>query len=134
MKTLDAYYKSQITYPLRREDRFSGSGPSQLYIFLNLITGLYKIGITSDIERRRRDLINASGCLIETVAYMKSEPNYDEPPRCVERLLHTYYGNERDYGEWFSLRDEDVEDILDLIEFHISPYEYWFLKYEMEEE
>lgn len=72
-------------------------------------TGLYKIGYSTEPERRRL-----------RVQYERDKPSleilwtgfyYDAP--LEEKRLHALYDHCREQGEWFALGDQEISDIID---------------------
>jgi len=85
------------------------SPPSSLsagYIYLVQSGPHYKIGITTDVDRRVKQLGTMPPFGLETVHTIYSEDMYD-----LERTLHERFGDKREEGEWFLLDDKDVEYI-----------------------
>lgn len=77
------------------------------YIIKSLENGLYKIGITSSLPKRIKDISKNEGD-VELVAYKRSD---------IERFLHEKYRKYRIRGEWFSLTDKMVSRIINLYGF-----------------
>jgi len=57
---------------------------------------LYKIGVSVDPERRRRQIEKASGLPTRLLAMVASNDPY-----ALERSLHERFGDYREEGEWF---------------------------------
>ena len=85
-----------------------------VYLLQNPITQNYKIGITADLNRRVRDLSCASGVELNIIAYIKLQPECDEPASQIESYLHSYFKDKRTVGEWFSLTMLDLKMIATL--------------------
>lgn len=64
--------------------------------------GLYKIGKSSNIKSRFRNL-SSSNDEISILAFLDEN---------IESDLHKQYSEKRRFGEWFALTDEDVEHII----------------------
>lgn len=75
-----------------------GSNDKLIYLMQNE-HGLFKIGISRDIERRRSELTLASGCSISVVAVYRP---ICQKARAVEAKLHNILARYRGIGEWFS--------------------------------
>ena len=71
--------------------------------------GLHKIGISRDVDRRKKDLNRQFPIRIEIVHQIACRDR-----RKVEMYLHDKYKAKRAQHEWFDLDDEDVAWILSL--------------------
>lgn len=60
-------------------------------------SGLYKIGVSNDVEKRMSTLKTGSGYPIMCLAYYKTK----DKPTTVERILHKLFDEFRVQGEWF---------------------------------
>lgn len=78
-----------------------------LYLFHELDTNIYKIGISNDPERRLNDLQTGSSRKIELAAYIKCEHAV-----VIEQSLHDQLSKYRLRGEWFELPKHVVLHIL----------------------
>ena len=76
--------------------------PQALYIMENE-TGLVKIGISHNPERRRRQVSNASGLSVRLIHVWSAQElkNAGYLARDMEKRLHGRYGDYRRSGEWF---------------------------------
>jgi predicted GIY-YIG superfamily endonuclease len=77
--------------------------PQRVYLLWNAQTRLYKIGISDNVERRKRELERQGGVPITIMGSWQAER-----PEDIERALHRYYAAKRREGEWFALADQDV--------------------------
>lgn len=78
-----------------------------------LIRGLeqHKIGISTNVERRLRELKNTGGASsLEVVATAQFADR--KVAGSVERHLHDRFKNKRRHGEWFDLNDDEVDEVL----------------------
>jgi hypothetical protein len=101
---LTDWYYTKVKYPLQgKGSYYDETEDSYVYVMYNEINKLYKIGITSQIERRRANISTQSGCKIEMVLFIQLHTGYDEKARDIERLLHEFFANRRVMGEWFRL-------------------------------
>ena len=91
-------FKRMHPAPKTVEPAWSGTN-----LYLMQSGGLYKIGISNDPERRRRELQNQSGRATTIVCTW-----WAERPEDVEAALHRHFGAKRQYGEWFRLTAEDA--------------------------
>lgn len=67
--------------------------------------GLYKVGISDNPERRRRQIQNASGRRISIQKCWITEG----PALRVEQAVHALYSRRRRFGEWFdSMTEMDI--------------------------
>lgn len=69
----------------------------KLYLMKNEV-GLYKIGISTNPERRCREVSNSSGIPTNLVSVWETEPE----ALVVEQKLHKHFQENRKMGEWFS--------------------------------
>ena len=81
------------------------------HIYIMECDGKYKIGVSKDIERRRKQLDNKP--FPTTIVYKSSLINnvYD-----VEKEIHSVYEEKRIGGEWFELDSGDMNAIKRYIE------------------
>lgn len=88
--------------PAPAEDR----RPDRQYVYLMHChqTGLYKIGISDDPERRRRQIQNMSGLPVRVIQFWMV---WDA--RGTEAVLHRHLDAYRLEGEWFALDRAGLE-------------------------
>lgn len=79
------------------------AAPTRVY-FLRARDGLVKIGVTSNVTRRKWLLQNAHGGPLEVLGTIPGG-------RPVESALHAVFAPYRMHGEWFRLPDEIVDSI-----------------------
>lgn len=82
---------------------------TEVYLLLNELDGLHKIGISCELENRRKGLTNANGdkpTVVSTVLFFNRVRAVS-----IEKFLHKTYDSKRKYGEWFDLSGADVADI-----------------------
>lgn len=85
------------------------SVPDTLYIVKHTgIENFYKIGVTSNMDRRIRQLNIASPLGIEVIQTFKLGKN----ALIVENLIHTENKEYRCNGEWFNLTVQQVNDLI----------------------
>jgi hypothetical protein len=72
-----------------------------IYVAQREEDGAVKIGWTSDIMRRMRELQKETGCAVELVGCVPG----DKP---LEGALHRHFASARVDGEWFLVEVEDV--------------------------
>lgn len=60
-------------------------------------SGLYKIGVSNDVEKRLATLRTSSGHALSCLGYYKTEDKATK----VERALHKLFEEFRTLGEWF---------------------------------
>ncbi len=83
-----------------------GNDGRLLYLYLFESAGLYKIGITQDVQQRIRSMQSGNPHSIVLIAYRivaYAEAN--------ERNLHAHFQHCRRRGEWFALDADDVAKI-----------------------
>lgn len=76
----------------------------KVYVIKNCI-GDYKIGISSDVSARFKDLLIGNSEPLEVVRLYRVNT-----PKKAEKTLHARYGSIRKRGEWFS-RELDLKDV-----------------------
>jgi len=79
-----------------------------VYVFKNL-EGLYKVGYTDDLERRKRHLEKALGQPLELAIFAESAFGF-----VVETILHKKFQDKWDHGEWYRLGQDDLSFIQEL--------------------
>lgn len=85
---------------------------TQLYLIKNVITGLYKIGITNNYEQRIIEVRNATGCPITLLFLLKFDLiGIDIGAIWIEHFLHNYFKHKKTFGEWFNLSKKDIVSI-----------------------
>lgn len=93
-----------IIQEINQKELFNNSG--MVYVIKNLQNGLYKIGITS-IEPKRRFSHYRTHTEINLIC-MYELNDYEE----VEIFLHEKYCDHQERGEWFSLNENQVLDVV----------------------
>lgn len=104
---LDASNFADRPAPKPKRTRRMASG----FVYLMTNGDLFKIGVSKDVERRRREIENASGFPVEIV----SSGFYDDMLG-AELEFHDRYREMRRRGEWFELTPEQVASISDELE------------------
>jgi hypothetical protein len=104
VKCLDRFYSIVDKNYIIKETGWREKSGSQycnknLYIFKNEI-GRVKIGISENIEERRKSIQAVSGMNIEVLRIINFNAN-------LERQLHKHFANKRYIGEWFDLEEND---------------------------
>lgn len=87
---------------------------SAVYLFYNVDTKFCKIGISVNVKRRLRELINASGCKIICISYVILDNELDLKADIYEKIIHKYYNYCRKYGEWFELSNFSINSVITL--------------------
>lgn len=72
------------------------------YIIFNPENNLHKIGRASDVFARLKTLRNEISPKLDIYGYINKD---------IEGVLHKEYSEKREYGEWFSLCNNDILDI-----------------------
>lgn len=73
--------------------------------------GLYKIGISQDINKRLKSLQTGSPHTVRCVAYYHT----DESAMTIERKLHKLFDKYRLSGEWFNFEDKFTQEAFDTL-------------------
>jgi hypothetical protein len=84
-----------------------------VYLIYNPDNKRYKIGQTIKYHDRIMNLVNSSGSFLESVLVIHLD-TIDESRYDIESFLHEYFNDKRVVGEWFSLDNDDVYEIMDL--------------------
>lgn len=79
-----------------------------LYVILDTMTKMHKIGITSNVERRYKTLLSDRFSLVVEWACELENKNYAE---ILEKKVHKFFINYRNIGEWFNLSHLHIMDI-----------------------
>lgn len=83
----------------------------RVYILKNASTGLFKIGVSCDINRRIKSLSHSCGAELELVC---SGDSFSA--RSCEYLMHDWFRDSRVKGEWFSLNENQLKEAVSFIE------------------
>lgn len=83
------------------------SRPGYVYLLRIPETGVYKIGVSIDVEKRIKQL--QTGNTEEITLVNKFYSNY---PYKIESNLHRRYGVQAIKGEWFYLEQKDVDTFI----------------------
>lgn len=82
---------------------------SIVYLLRGNVTGYYKIGVSTKLEERIRQVDNGTS---EEISLISSSTGGQD----LEAQLHYKYKNKRVKGEWFCLEDCDVSEIKSIME------------------
>lgn len=86
-----------------KEPLFTGRGPGIVYLIAR-DDGLYKIGHSCEFKRRFRGIkYENRGRQLRLVHVMFAECRIE-----IEAFWHGFFGEKREWREWFRLSDEDV--------------------------
>ena len=99
------------------------ASPQGVYLMKNEF-GLYKIGVTCNIDRRKTRLECSSGVALEVVNYWEPSLFSDEiaTALCAEGMLHDHFASFRKKGEWFDFNNEPNEKIVAAINDFMKMY------------
>ena len=119
--SLTDWYYTEVNYPFKQPERgaectdvYPFVSTEIVYVVYNDLTKLTKIGITTNIKKRIRQLSNQNGCDIKLFQAIELEINYDESANYIESKLHNYFKDKRKVGEWFDLSLKDYVEIKNL--------------------
>lgn len=107
---IEEYFK-HIEYP--KHERCNGITP-YVYLIVNPITKLTKIGVTNNPQVRYMQLVRQNGVALELLIYIKLGEEIDETSHTIESYLHNYFNHKRKFGEWFDLSAKDIIAIWNL--------------------
>ena len=91
-----------IGTPTRPPARKRATRRTAVYFMGNSASGQVKIGISTDPERRRRDIEFACGTPVDLLAIEWFDSGF--AARDEESRLHCVFGEHRTIGEWFKLK------------------------------
>lgn len=111
MELLKDKYAAETKYPI---DQRCEEDCRFIYVFINPVTGLCKIGITNNPRTRISQISNSSGMKVKSLIELELQVDYDEPPKYIEDYLHRYFKAKRKTGEWFDLSVRDIVQIRQL--------------------
>lgn len=95
----------------RRQKALEPKKPRPGFVYVMTDGEFFKIGITKDVDQRRRGLQGATGREITLcLAYWVQDASR------AERSLHNQYASTRQKGEWFQLTSQDLVDIANMLE------------------
>ena len=78
--------------------------PGTIFIYRELGTNLYRIGYTSDIENRIKNLENSSPTTIDIVAKL-----YSKSSKLLKEHLTNVYADKHSHNNWYELDKNDIE-------------------------
>lgn len=73
--------------------------------------GKYKIGLSNNVERRRKELDNKPFPVNIVYKSKMIDDSYE-----TEQEIHKMYESKKIYGEWFDLDELDIKRIIDFVE------------------
>ena len=119
---LVAFYKKELNNSqiidsdddFKMEQLLINEGNQSVYVFFNPLNNLCKIGLTSNIKQRWDALCAQSGMRLWKIITITLEPDIDICNKDLERILHSYFKNKRQIGEWFNLNIKDILQIRQL--------------------
>lgn len=82
-----------------------------IYLVKQTDADLYKIGVSSEPEKRLKSLQTANGALLELINKVSVDFGYK-----VEKAIHNHFRSKKTMGEWFILTEEDVSNFSTLCE------------------
>jgi hypothetical protein len=93
-----------------------------MYLIHNEVTGLYKIGISYDVDQRRRELECAGGVPLRALLTF---PGSRGAVTFAEETAHRRFRRVRRLGEWFALTDRDLTVLPMFVHRAIREHERW---------
>lgn len=107
-KTNDEWLEQQrgILLKIASRPREKHQKKGFVYLCKSLKNGWYKIGVTNNVKNRMEQISARCGD-IELIGYHPSE-------NClvIEREMHIKFKDKLQFGEWFSLNKEDVDEFI----------------------
>lgn len=77
---------------------------TRVYLIQCTVTGLIKIGTARNVKQRLRALQTGSPTPLKVLCHTLGSKR-------DEYLLHDWFAQDRQAGEWFRLRDDDLRDL-----------------------
>lgn len=103
----DSYKISpEVVDIITTKEKMSKTFAKKTGIYILYSCGYYKIGITTNIDKRISDLQTGNPFLIQLVFF-----KIINDASALESELHKKYKNKNVLGEWFWLNNEDIQDI-----------------------
>jgi hypothetical protein len=75
------------------------------FVYVVESNGIYKIGHTTNVPRRVKSIQTSCPFLVKPLVIINGGVE-------LEKSLHTKFKSKNTYGEWFTLKQEDIETIL----------------------
>lgn len=104
-KRRDEFYNEITSWTKTPKEKPKG------YIYIMECGGKYKIGLSKDVERRKKELDNRPFAVNIVYKSPLIEDVYDK-----EKELHLIHRKQKVGGEWFELNQRDIEIIKDYLE------------------
>lgn len=103
------FQKNYVREPIKKPSRKKLKG--HVYFLKCTQTFLYKIGYSTNVKTRIRDIQRASPTVIELAWVLPSDD-------CIadERCCHKLFGSNRVKGEWFDLKEDDIQSLEGLVD------------------
>jgi hypothetical protein len=107
---LDFAVKQSVFFNYSQETKKNGrdnlaSEQTKVYLIKSIESGLYKIGASSRLEKRVREIQNGNAGDIELIVFGKGGTKR-------ELELHQRFSAKRLNGEWFKLDQADVDELV----------------------
>jgi predicted GIY-YIG superfamily endonuclease len=98
------YAREPIVKPRRKKIK------GHVYFLKCRNTNLYKIGYSSSVKDRIKNIKQGSPTEIDVIGYVASEDCYAD-----EKACHELFSKKRTKGEWFALTNDDINTIEGLL-------------------
>lgn len=98
------YIREPIVKPPRKKLK------GHVYFLKCCDTNLYKIGYSTSVKTRLKDIKNGSPTTIEIIGYVASTDCFTD-----KEYYHEIFKNKRVKGEWFTLTNDDINNIEGLL-------------------
>jgi hypothetical protein len=110
-RRLKQYKDSQLPVVIQPKAEIVEEVPVESKAFIYLIEGnsLYKIGIATNVTRRKASLQTSSPFELKVIKIWETAF-----PKKAEKHLHTYLKSHHVRGEWFRLPNNEVESLLQI--------------------
>lgn len=104
----DAMLRQGFMHDLINLNKERAVGNPYVYVLHAEDSGLTKIGFSTRVNARVREIASMSGAKLKLLAKVPAD-------RKLEIELHNKYAGYRAHGEWFSLREEHLSELSSLV-------------------
>jgi hypothetical protein len=85
------------------------------WVYVMTDGALCKIGVSKDVERRRKEIEKEIGSQLQIIYTLKTRQAFE-----IERSLHKQFQEKHHHQEWFALTSDDLAEIEALREKHLD--------------
>lgn len=115
-RSLVEFHRHKNPYPIPESITQKEDQPDWVYLIYNSENRRYKIGITSIVKNRVKELSYQSGSRhLSVIEALHLKYHSDESAAIVEQSLLIYFNKKRYVGEWFILSKRDLCELRQLL-------------------